>query len=374
MKRPIIAILAGFPIDYLTSQGEDPKGYHCVWLIVLHQLLKYIDEYEWHWIVPHKSIKAPRNIQVDNQQFHLVPKARTTLGLYSAYVYDRRQINKVIKKLQPDLLHAWGTENCYGLAASSFGGKKVLSIQGLLVACAQRARIARFERLQGRFYEAYTLKKFTHITTESQWAADRVLELNPEAQVTLMEYAIPTSFYKTERNLSANPSCLLAGSNTPVKNVACAIRAFRRPELSHIKLYLAGVNQGDYANLPSNIIPLGFVPHEQISEKLASAWCLVHPCLADSCPNIVKEARVTGVPAIVTHDCGAKQYVIHGKSGFVIRPDDDESLASAVLSLTQSQQLNLEMGEYDRQRCREAISQQTMQAGLKALYARILQN
>lgn len=372
MKRPSIAILAGFPIDYLTSQGEGLKGYHCVWLIVLHQLLKSINEYEWHWIVPHKSIKVPRDIQVDNQLFHLVPKARTTLGLYSAYAFDRWQINKVIKKLQPDLLHAWGTENCYGLAACDFGGKKVLSIQGLLVACAQRARIARFERLQGKFYEAYTMKKFTHITTESQWAADRVLELNPHAQVTLLEYAIPDSFYQTERSLSDQPSCLLAGSNTPVKNVPCAIRAFSRPELSHIKLYLAGVNQGDYTNLPSNIIPLGFVPHEQISEKLASAWCLVHPSLADSCPNIVKEARVTGVPVIVTHDCGAKQYVIHGKSGFVIQPNNDEALAAAVLNLTQNKQHNIEMGGYDHQRCRTAISLQTMQAGLRALYDRIL--
>lgn len=372
MKRPSIAILASFPIDYLTSEGKEPEGYHCVWLIVLHKILKTLGDYEWHWIVPDKSIETSKNILIDNQQFHLIPKARTTLGLYSAYAYDRWHIRKAISKINPDLLHAWGTENCYGLAASDFGGKKLLSIQGLLVAYNQRARIARFERLQGKFYEAYTLRRFTHITTESQWAADRVLELNPHAQVTLWEYAIPDSFYQTERCLSDQPSCLMAGSNTPVKNVSCAIRAFSRPELSHITLYLAGVNPGDYANLPHNIIPLGFVPHEQISEKLSSTWCLVHPSLADSCPNIVKEARVSGVPAVVTHECGAKQYVIHEQSGFIIQPNDDEALASAVLRLTRDKQHNLEMGEYDRQRCRTAISQQTMQDGLRALYARIL--
>ena len=373
MKRPRIAILAHFPLSYLHSAGTEPKEYHCVWLIVLHQILISIKEYDFHWIVPDKSVQAPCVIKSGNQTFHQIPKARSTIGLYSAYAYDRWQIQKILKEVKPDLLHAWGTENCYGLAASSFPGKKILSIQGLLVAYAQRARLALFERLQGSFYEAYTLKRFTYITTESPWAADRVRELNPHAQVRCWEYAISNSFYDIEREPSPEPCCIMAGSNTPVKNVSCAIRAFKRPELSHIKLFIAGVNQGDYAELPDNIIPLGFIPHEDMAKRLSSSWCLVHPSLADSCPNIVKEARVIGLPAIVTHDCGAKQYIADGQSGFVVRPDDDEALANAVLKVTQSKQTSLEMGEFDRARCREAISQDTMLRGIKELYASVLE-
>lgn len=373
MNRPKIAILAHFPLSYLQSEGSEPKGYHCVWLIVLHHLLRSIPDYDFHWIVPDKGIRTASVVEFSNQTFHLLPKARSTVGLYTAYAYDRWQIRKVLKKLQPDLLHAWGTEDCYGLAASSFSGKKILSIQGLLVAYAQRARLARFERHQGALYEAYTLKRFSHITTESPWAADRVRELNPLAQVRCWEYAIPASFYEMERQPSTEPCCIMAGSNTPVKNVSCAIRAFSRPEVSHVKLYIAGVKPGDYAGLPDNIIPLGFIPHEEMAQKLSTSWCLVHPSLADSCPNIVKEARVMGIPAIVTHDCGAKQYVIDGKSGFVIKPNDDEALAKAVLSVTQSIQRSLEMGEFDRARCRDAISQPTMLRGIKELYTSILE-
>jgi glycosyltransferase involved in cell wall biosynthesis len=80
-----------------------------------------------------------------------------------------------------------------------------------------------------------------------------------------------------------------------------------------------------------------------------------------------------GIPAIVTHDCGAKQYVIDGKSGFVVKPNDDEALAKAVLSVTQSVQRSMEMGEFDRSRCRDAISQSTMLRGIKELYTSVLE-
>ena len=372
MKRPKIAILAQFPLSYILSEGVEPNGYHCVWLIVLHQLLRSVCDYDFHWIVPNKTIQTPRVVRFNNQTFHLVPKARSIIGLCSAYAYDRWQIKKVLDDLKPDLLHAWGTEDCHGLAASTFKGKKLLSIQGLLVAYAQRARIAWFERIQGSIYEAYTLRRFALITTESPWAADRVRELNPYSLIKCWEYAIPSTFYDIERHPSPEPCCIMAGSNTPVKNVLCAIRAFSRPELSHVKLYIAGVKPGDYAQMPDNVIPLGFIPHEDMAQALSVSWCLVHPSLADSCPNIVKEARVMGLPAIVTHDCGAKQYVVDRKSGFVVKPNDVDELANAVLCVTQSKQISLTMGEFDRSRCRDAISQATMLRGLKELYASIL--
>ena len=115
MNRPRIAILAHFPLSYLQSEGSEPKGYHCVWLIVLHHLLRSIPDYDFHWIVPDKGIQTARVVKFSNQTFHLLPKARSTVGLYTAYAYDRWQIRKVLQKLQPDLLHAWGTEDCYGL-------------------------------------------------------------------------------------------------------------------------------------------------------------------------------------------------------------------------------------------------------------------
>ena len=165
----------------------------------------------------------------------------------------------------------------------------------------------------------------------------------------------------------------MAGTNSPVKNVTLAIQAFSRPELRHVKLYLAGVKPGTYDNLPDNIIPLGFVERDEVANLLSTTWCLVHPSLADSSPNIVKEARVIGVPAIVTTECGGKQYIDQGKSGFVIKPNNLEELITAVLHITSSREKSLKMGSHQHEYCRHLLSEQTMIEGLKRLYNRVLE-
>ncbi|MBR5890208.1 MAG: glycosyltransferase family 4 protein, partial [Akkermansia sp.] len=356
-NRPKIAILCRFPISFIESESKEPSGYHCVWLIVLHKILRLQNKYDIHWITLDKATKTPYTKDLQGQTFHILPKARMTIGLWTRYAFDRWQIHNELKKISPDIVHAWGTEDCYGLAASRYSGKKILSIQGLLIAYAQRANIARFEQRQGRLYEEITLRRFSHITVESEWGKERVKELNPNASVRCWEYAIADYFYHQERALSAEPFCVIAGSNTPVKNVKCAIEAFSKPELGHVKLYMAGVKPGDYNNLPHNIIPLGFVPHTEMTKLLSSCWALIHPSLADTCPNIVKESRVMGLPVVVTTECGAKQYICHEKSGYVVSSDDAEAIAQAVLALTENKEKNLSMGEHDRERCRIAISQ-----------------
>ena len=108
-------------------------------------------------------------------------------------------------------------------------------------------------------------------------------------------------------------------------------------------------------------------------ELLAETWCLVHPSLADTCPNIVKEARVMGIPAIVTTECGAKQYIVHEKSGYIIPCDNDLALADAVLKITKTAETSLSMGAYDQERCRKALSADTMYYTLVQLYEKLLQ-
>jgi glycosyltransferase involved in cell wall biosynthesis len=81
-----------------------------------------------------------------------------------------------------------------------------------------------------------------------------------------------------------------------------------------------------------------------------------------------------GIPAVVTTECGAKQYIINGKSGFIIPPNDDNALANAVLVITKSKKTSREMGKIDQDCCRIAISKDTMRAGLLSLYEEVLKH
>lgn len=371
MSKKKIAVLSHFPAWLYCDDLPKVAGHYEVWLVSMFEAFKSIPEYDVHWIVPHKLVKNERSFKIGNQTIHLIRKAKMTIGLYTAYWWDRRRIAKCIRNINPDLLHAWGTEDSFGLCLKDFKGKRLLSVQGLLKACAERARLKTFERRQS-LYEPGVFRAIEHITTESPWAADRVHEIAPEADVTLWEYAAEQRFYKIERTPTDEPSCLMAGTNTPVKDVPTAIAAFSRPELRHVKLYMAGVDAGAYENLPENIIPLGFVDRDEVARLLSTAWGLVHTSLADTGPTIVKEARVVGIPVVLTSDCGSKQHVVHGKSGFVIKPKDVDALIEAVLQMTKDKETSLAMGAYHHEECRKALSEQTMIDGIRAIYAKIL--
>lgn len=372
MSRKKIAILGSFPAWLIDETIPNGKGHFAVWLVSLyHALSELSDTYEIHWITFCRGIKKAKRFTSQNQHFHIFPETSLTLGQYTHYIRERFLIKREIKKIAPDIVHAWGTETFYGLAGKDYKNKNILSMQGVLTAYAQRAPMPKFQVRQSK-YEKETMGSYCVVTAESPWALERCKELATSPRFELLEYAANDFFFSVKRELSPTPTCFLAGTDTPVKDITSAIQAFSMPELSHINLYLAGVSPENHPDLPSNIIPLGRIGREEIAEHLKKTWCLVHPSLADCCPNIVKEARVIGIPCIVTHECGAKQYICDQRSGFVIPVKSPDKIAEAVLNITASQNATLSMGLYDHERCRSALSASTMLNNLIDIYNSIL--
>ena len=79
-----------------------------------------------------------------------------------------------------------------------------------------------------------------------------------------------------------------------------------------------------------------------------------------------------GVPVILTTECGSKQYIEPGKSGYVISPDDVDALITGVLDITSSRSHCMEMGAYRQEQCREALSSSSMIRSLINLYDSLL--
>lgn len=371
MKK--IAIVANLPLWEADTNGQAPHGewHYCVWLSALCKAMEQMNELDIHWLIPNKSIKEEKTISARNQTFHLLPKARLTIAQLTGYAYDSYIAYRALRRIQPNLVHCWGTEDSFSIAASHYPAKKLLSIQGLLKAYAQRATLERFERWQAH-YEPYTIRHFDYITTESPWAADRLREIVPNARIFHLEYAVEERFFEAKRDPSATPFCLYAGTSAPVKNIPTLIKAFSSPALAHVHLGLAGILPEQYPHLPANIHALGRLGREELKIQLSKAWALVHPSLADTGPTIAKEARVMGIPVILTDDCGSKQHVIHGQSGFIVSPRDIPAMQQSVLHITQNKEVSLSMGEYGRQDCRQALSANTMITNLMKIYQQAL--
>ena len=370
-RKPVIALLAPFPL-WLVDGAYRQAGWHsATWLVALREMLEDADAYEIHWITFWKQTLRRRVFRYGNQTFHVLPAYSLTYAQKTGYLHARMQVKRELARIQPDIVHAWGTENRFAVSGADFKGKKILSMQGILTACAQRAPMAEFMLRQSR-HEAEWISSYDVVTSESEWGLERVRELAPSVRSYRWEYAVRTPFFHAPRQLSETPVCLFGGSDVPLKDLDTAISAFSAPTLSHVRLLLAGPSAEQRPHLPPNIQALGGVGQEKLTELLGGCWCLIHPSMADSCPNIVKEARVMGVPAIVTTECGGKQYVENGLSGFVIKPRDVAGLIQAVKTVCSDRDTAERMGRHGQASCREALSRETMMKELCRLYDNLL--
>lgn len=369
--KPKIAILSNMAVWLLRPEIPRNQVHDMPWLYAFHKALQMQDTYEIHWITLNKYISQPIHFEEQGQHFHVLPKARLMIGLYSMYLHDRYVTARELRKLQPDMVHTWGTEDCYGLCGTDYKGKWLHSVQGLLNACIAQAPMGKFFAIH-RFYEPQVLRKAKYITTESQWAADRVRDTAPHANIQLWEYAVEEQFFHISRNLAPTPTCLYCGSDSKIKNIEAAVKAFSSPELSHVKLLLAGVSPEAHPEYPSNVIALGKKSREEVTQLLSQAWCLVHPSLADTGPTAAKEALTVGVPLVISSHCGCQQYVQEGKNGFVVAPNDIQGIIRSVLHITRTRETCQEMSEHARVLGREAFSLEAMKNGIMKIYEGIL--
>jgi glycosyltransferase involved in cell wall biosynthesis len=77
---------------------------------------------------------------------------------------------------------------------------------------------------------------------------------------------------------------------------------------------------------------------------LKGARFLVHTSESEGCPNAVMEAMASGLP-VVAMDTGDIPYLVEeGKTGFVVRQDDETTFVRRVIRLLTDDQLCLSMG------------------------------
>lgn len=375
MKKPVIAILADFPLFKVNAAYQQKGWYYKVWLLSLYQTFCRCADYEVHWLVYCRRRWRYHCFSEGGQTFHVLPAMQGTFSQYLNYRTDIAAALRVLQKIQPDIVHAWGTETRYAVAAAAYRGKayKILSMQGILTAYLARSPMPTYYHRQVRF-EVPSMERFDLITAESDWGCARCREMVPTAHIVPWEYAVHSEFFDASRSLSAHPVCVLAGTAEPIKNLRTAIEAFSRPELAHIELLMAGAEPARFPDLPPNIRALGGVAHEKMVQLLSRAWGLVHPSLADTSPNIVKEARVMGLPVVVSDDCGGAQYVEHGRSGFIISSRDTEALVQGALQMMRDRKTSLDMGAYGQAQCRQLLSPETMETGLRKLYEEALKS
>ena len=241
--RRRIAILADFPWGALEGDASGRGGGQgCTWLPQLAQGFAAHPEFEIHWVVLDRRKAGATTVERFGQHFHRLPATSVSLDLALGNLPARWNLKKFLRRLQPDIVHAWGTELIYPAALRDFRGPTILSMQGVLTEYQRIGGLPddwRWRRMVSA--EPAMIRSATVVTCESEWGIARIKEVDPSAECRLVEYGVHPRFYDVPWQPAADkPYALYVGGAGTRKGFDLLIEAMKLLPDRAWELRLAG--------------------------------------------------------------------------------------------------------------------------------------
>lgn len=373
---PRIAILGAFPRDFLMDEVA-PRRHYATWLVQVAKVYAEVSGFEFHWVVVSKEFDQAFKVKKWGQTFHCLPAATGGTRATTLYREERKRIQAVLADIKPALVHGWGTEDIYALATVLSGYPHLVSMQGILTDYVLKNRVHLRDYLQA-LLELFVLYKAQKISVESEWGRKVLLRRNFNAEIHLVEYGVDERFFNTM--WKPNPSCpvaLFVGTVCSRKGTHDLVEAFADPALAGVELRIVGNGSPSYeARLKERSTPnvkwLGRLSGSEIAEQMSQAWALLLPTWADTSPNVVKEARVIGLPVITTPNGGQTTYVKDGVTGYLVAPGDVPALVNASRRLFSQFELCQAMGRNLQEEQRAALHPQETARRFLRIYSEMI--
>lgn len=344
MKRPLtVAWFSFFPVEWLPDAPPEiralPRLHPASWQRVLLGELEKRADLRLHILVVRKQFPRSFSFERNGVTFHLL-KSWAGLRAPSLFWLDTLLIRRVLRRVQPDVAHAWGTENGAALVASRLGYPHLVSVQGLLSWYREVVPASAHDRLAA-WLERRSLPRAPLVTAESQFSADYVRRHFKPACVRQIEHTPDWMFHRIPRAPGPGRSRLLTlGPLVERKGADLLLAGLERlsRELDFELTVIGGTAEALPRELRSRLAPellrrlvfKGRLPQAEVAAELARATLMLCPTRADTGPMAVKEAVVSGVPVVGSAVGGIPDYVVHGKNGLLFESGQLEAFVRAV--------------------------------------------
>ena len=304
--------------------------------------------------------------------------------LYDIFA-GKRQVENFLRKLNPDIVHFQGLT----FLAADCELQNILTIHGIAEKDAswdnRWGMLRSLKRLLLKSTEEYGRSRVPHIILISRYTSKFLQEKNSIQKTWFIDNPVADSYFDIERQFE--PGRIFCCSKIrPLKNTLGLIKAFSliNQQYPDSLLRIAGSADADYlrkceqeiiANkLIDKVQLLGNISIKEVQFELSKANCLVVPSFQENAPLTIAEAMAAGVPVVGANVGGIPEMVEDGKTGFLIDPNNINSICDAVIKIISEKDFVESMGHYARQIARERFSafivaEKTLQA-----YHEILKN
>jgi glycosyltransferase involved in cell wall biosynthesis len=288
-----------------------------------------------------QPVTSPAKL-ADNIFFHsvVVPK----LGwLRTGYQGCIRATRRVIRELNPHIVHGQGTETDCAICAVFSGRPNVVTIHGnmRLIARVNRERPFSYNWLAARI-EGLTLPRTDGVVCITRYTQAAVAGL--ARRTWLLPNAVDEGFFEVQPapDPDVPPILLCVGAISLRKNQNAFIRALDplARERKFKLIFLGQTDDSPYSVEYQQLVRerpwcehAGFAGRAALKKYFAAATLVALPTLEDNCPMVVLEAAAAGVPALASNVGGVPDLIIPEETGLFCDPMQPETFRTGVARL-----------------------------------------
>jgi len=340
-----VAWISYFPLEWLDNMPDEvkrlPRQHPATWQQALLTEMETFPGLKLHVVVVRSTFERDLRFERNGVTFHLL-KTKPGWRAPTLFWTDTLRIRRVLREVEPDVVHAWGTENGAALVALRLGYPHLVSIQGLFDWFRQLIPLNRYEKLATQL-ERYSLKRARLISAESAATVARVESGFHRRGVLHIEHPPMRHFFRIHR--SPSEACikfLTVGTMGHRKGSDLYLRALDRliDELNFRCVAIGRPNEAFLAPLRSVLSPKLWnrfefkysLTDQEMDVEYQSANLTVMPTRADTGPVAAKEAVVAGIPVVASHVGGVPEYVVPNRNGLICQPNDLQGLVENLRS------------------------------------------
>jgi glycosyltransferase involved in cell wall biosynthesis len=405
----------------LMNETPSPFG---GWLVNASKELSNEDNIELSISFPKKKSNNVMQLKGERINYYTFPNLHLK---DKALIRDNYYLKKIIKKVQPDLVHIFGTEFAHSLAmmnaCNEIGIKTVINIQGLVSVIANHYTTNLPLSIQKRFtfrdfvtqknilqqkkefekrgkIEIEAIKKTNHIIGRTTWDKVCTSQINPNANYHFLNETLREEFYNHEWSLEncEKYTIFISQAGYPIKGLHYMLEALplileNYPET---KIYVAGpditassniiekLKKTSYRkyiaelikkyNLKNQVIFTGFLNEKQMCTRFLKSNVFVSPSSIENESNSLSEAKILGVPSVSSFVGGIIDRITNKEDGFLYQADAPYMLAHYVCEIFGNDELAIKFSKSARKNALQIHDKEMNTKSLLNIYRNICNN
>jgi len=305
--------------EYISSNLGIKKSLEFApWIDRFADIFEKYNEYDIYIVSPHRNIIKTKYFSRNNIHYiffpFLVPFIPKRVFHYfhrlTKYWWNKYKIRRIVEKIEPDLIHLFGTENIY-FTSSIFQFKNLKPVFITIQGFANHTYGISKNALDNKANELKILKEFNYYGVRDNEMIKFIKKSNPNAQFFHHEIAPYRPKYFKKDDINSVYDIIFFGRVCKEKGIEDLIEALSivKRDIPNITAVVLGPSTPNYLqkikmyakqyNVYENITFFG--PKKCIDEvhKIAvkSKICVL-PTYADTIPGTILESMLMGIPCI----------------------------------------------------------------------------